>query len=251
MTTETYAPSALGERIGELCRQFRLPTLAAETVDRFSDAGHADALPTLVEVLEQEAEDRRIRRVDRLRRASKLPAGKTWDTFEHGRAPVKLRQQLVRLAEGDFVDRDVNVLAFGLPGTGKTHAMCAIGHRLVQAGRSVLFIPAYRLVQDMLAAKRDLDLPRMLRKLDNFRDLLFTLIDDLGYLPQGADESEGCSRSLIAERYERRSLGITSNLVFSEWEKIYSQSYGDGCCDRQDRASLGHPRVRHAELPHR
>ena len=55
MTTETYAPSAVGERIKDLCRQFRLPTLAAETVDRFSDAGHADALPTLVEVLEQEA----------------------------------------------------------------------------------------------------------------------------------------------------------------------------------------------------
>ena len=141
MTTDTYAPSAVGERVRELCKQFRLPTLAAETVDRFSDAGHADALPTLMEVLEQEAEDRRIRRVDRLRRASKLPAGKTWDTFEHERAQVKLRQQLVRLAEGDFVDRGVNVLAFGLPGTGKTHAMCAIGHRLVQAGRSVLFIP--------------------------------------------------------------------------------------------------------------
>ena len=126
MTTETYASSAVGERIRDLCRQFRhqLPTLAAETVDRFSDAGHADALPTLMEVLEQEAEDRRIRRVDRLRRASKLPAGKTWDTFEHERAQVKLRQQLVRLAEGDFVDRGVNVLAFGMPGTGR-RTLCA------------------------------------------------------------------------------------------------------------------------------
>ena len=75
MTTDTYAPSAVGERIRELCREFKLPTLAAETVGRFSDAGHADALPTLVEVLEQEAEDRRIKRADRLRRASKLPAG--------------------------------------------------------------------------------------------------------------------------------------------------------------------------------
>ena len=212
MTTNAYAPSAVEERIRELCRQFRLPTLAAEIVSRFSDAGHAAALPTLVEVLEQEAEDRRIRRVDRLRRASKLPAGKTWDTFEHERAPVKLRQQLERLAEGDFVDSDVNVLAFGLPGTGKTHAMCAVGHRLVQSGHSVLFVLAYRLVQDMLAAKRDLELPRMLRKLDNF-DLL--VIDDLGYLPQGAEESEVLF-TLIAERYERRSLGITSNLVFSE-----------------------------------
>ena len=188
-------------RSRELCRQFRLPTLAEETVSRFSEAGHEAALPTLVEVLEQEAEDRRIRRVDRLRRASKLPAGKTWDTFEHERAPVKLRQQLASLAEGNFADRGVNVLAFGLPGTGKTHAMCAIGHRLVQSGRSVLFIPAYRLVQDMLAAKRDLELPRMLRKLDNF-DLL--IIDDLGYLPQGAEESEVLF-TLIADQSGRRS----------------------------------------------
>ena len=101
----------------QVCRRWRLRPWAASAA-----AGHADALPTLVEVLEQEAEDRRIRRVDRLRRASKLPAGKTWDTFEHERAPVRLRQQLVRLAEGDFVDRDVNVLAFGLPGTGKSCA---------------------------------------------------------------------------------------------------------------------------------
>ena len=127
MMVDIHAPSAVAERVRELCRQFKLPTLAAETVGRFGEAGHADALPTLVEVLEQEAEDRRIRRVDRLRRASKLPAGKTWDTFEHDRVSVKLRQQLGRLGEGDFVDRGVNVLAFGMPGTGKTHATCAIG----------------------------------------------------------------------------------------------------------------------------
>ncbi len=218
MIVDTHAPSAVAERVRELCRQFKLPTLAAETVGRFSEAGHADALVTLLEVMEQEAEDRRIRRVDRLRRASKLPAGKTWETFEHDRTPVQLRHQLERLGEGDFVDRGVNVLAFGMPGTGKTHAMCAIGHRLVESGRSVLFIPAYRLVQDMLAAKRDLELPRILRKLDNFGLLV---IDDLGYLPQGAEESEVLF-TLIAERYERRSLGITSNLVFSEWEKVFA-----------------------------
>ena len=73
------------------------------------------------------------------------------------------------------------------PGTGKTHALCAVGHRLVESGRSVLFAPAYRLVQDLLAAKRDLSLPRQLRKLDNYD---FLLLDDLGYLPQGAEESK-------------------------------------------------------------
>ena len=93
-----------------------------------------------------------------------------------------------------------------------------MGHRLVEAGRSVLFAPAYRLVQDLLAAKQDLALPRQLRKLDNYD---FLLLDDLGYLPQGAEESEVLF-TLIAERYERRSLGITSNLVFSQWEHIFA-----------------------------
>ena len=113
-----------------------------------------------------------------------------------------------------------------MPGTGKTHAMCAIGsqtgrvqpvstvHPRVPTGAE----PAPAKAGDMPAAKRDLELPRMLRKLDNF-DLL--MIDDLGYLPQGAEESEVLF-TLIAECYERRSLGITSNLVFSEWEKVFA-----------------------------
>ena len=129
--------------------------------------------------MEQEAEDRRHRRINRLRKESRLPAGKTWETFEHDRMPLALRQQLDQLAQGSFVDRGVNVLAFGLPGTGKSHALCAVGHRLVEAGRSVLFAPAYRLVQELLAAKRDLDLPRQLRKLDNFDSLVKTRFEEV------------------------------------------------------------------------
>ena len=210
--------SVMQDRIGQLCGQFKLPTMGAQSVARFTAAGHGDALATFLEVLEQEAEDRRHRRISRLRRESRLPSGKTWETFEHHRIPLPMRQQLDQLAQGSFVERGINVLAFGLPGTGKTHALCALGHRLVEAGHSVLFAPAYRLVQELLAAKRDLDLPRQLRKLDNFD---FLLLDDLGYLPQGAEESEVLF-TLIAERYELRSLGITSNLVFSEWERIFA-----------------------------
>jgi len=201
MTGNGYA-----NRIAHLCVQFKLPTVGAEVVNRFTRAGHDDALSSLLEVLEMEAEDRKQRRAARLRKASKLPVGKTWGTLECDRLPARLKRQLDDLADGDFLERSTNVLAFGLPGTGKTHAMCAIGHRLVEAGRSVLFTPAYHLVQNLLAAKRDLNLPR--------------IIDDLGYLPQGAEESEVLF-TLMAERYERRALGITSNLVFSEWDRIF------------------------------
>ena len=117
--------SVMQDRIGQLCGQFKLPTMGAQSVARFTAAGHGDALATFLEVLEQEAEDRRHRRINRLRRESRLPSGKTWETFEHDRVPLALRQQLDQLAQGSFVKRGVNVLAFGLPGTGKTHALGA------------------------------------------------------------------------------------------------------------------------------
>ena len=129
MDTDT---GVMQDRIGQLCHQFKLPTMGAQSVARFAEAGHSDALPTFLEVLEQEAEDRRHRRINRLRQASRLPSGKTWETFEHHRVPLALRQQLDQLAQGSFVEHGVNVLAFGLPGTGKTHALCALGHRLVE-----------------------------------------------------------------------------------------------------------------------
>ena len=117
MSMGRVSSNGVEERIGQLCSEFKLPTVGAEAGPRFTAAGHMDALHTLVEVLEQEAEDRRQRRIIRIRRASRLPVGKTWDTFEHDRVPVALRQQLVELADGSFVERGVNVLAFGLPGT--------------------------------------------------------------------------------------------------------------------------------------
>ena len=211
-------PTVIRDRIAELCHPFRLPTMGAQSVGRFIAAGHCDALETLLEVLEQEAEDRRQRRIGKLRTASRLSADKTWETFEHHRMPLALPQQLDELANGSFVDRGVNVLAFGLPGTGKTHALCAVGHRLVEPERPVLVAPAYRLVQDLLAAKWDLALARQLRRLDSYN---FLLLDDLGYLTHGAEESEVLF-TLVAERYERRSLGITSNLVFSQWDHIFA-----------------------------
>jgi DNA replication protein DnaC len=207
----------VAERIGERLTEFKLPTLHAELVTRFKEAGLGHVLPLLLEVLELEAGDRRQRRIQRLLHAAKLPPGKTFDTFLDARLPSRLTQKLHDLSTGAFLDRADNVLAFGLPGTGKTHAACALGHALVLAGRSVLFTPTYQLVQELLAAKRDLVLPRALRRLDAFELLI---LDDIGYVQQSHEEIEVLF-TLMAERYERRSMLITSNLVFSEWEKIF------------------------------
>ena len=166
-----------------LLRQFGLTTAPEELVPRLTQAGHHDALPVLVEVLEAEAEARRQRRIARLRRSSRLPPGKSFETLDTGRLPAPLTQQLETLATGAFLETATNVLAFGLPGVGKSHALCAVAHALVEAGHSVLCAPAYALVQELLGAKRDLDLPRALRKLDLFEVIL---LDDLGCAPRGA-----------------------------------------------------------------
>src|SRR5271167_1472602 len=121
------------------------------------------------------------------------------------------------LARGEFLERAENALAFGLPGVGKSHAACAIGNALIEQGHSVLFRPAYKLVQELLAAKRDLMLPQKLRRLDSIELLI---LDDIGYVNQSPEEAEVLF-TLIAERYERRSMLITSNLVFSDWERIF------------------------------
>jgi DNA replication protein DnaC len=207
----------VAERLTERLATFRLPTAAAEMVPRLLAAGQAEALPVVLEVCDLEAEDRRERRVQRLQRASRLPPGKTFATLDETRLPSTLVRKLKELARGEFVEHCLNVLAFGLPGTGKSHVACALGHALVETGRSVLFTPTYALVQELLAAKRDLVLPRALRKLDHFDALI---LDDLGYVQQSPTETEVLF-TLMSERYERRSMIITSNLVFSQWDQIF------------------------------
>jgi DNA replication protein DnaC len=169
------------------------------------------------ELLEQECDGRRQRRVARLAQEAHLPIGKTLATFDLKRLPLRIQRLVPSLCAGDFVDRAENLLIFGLPGRGKTHWAAAVGYELVQHERHVLFTPTYRLVGQLLRAKRDLELERALRRLDRFEVLI---LDDLGYVQQSREEMEVLF-TLLAERYERRSVVITSNLVFSEWDQIF------------------------------
>jgi DNA replication protein DnaC len=211
-----YTPE-MGTRMAALLSEWKLPTAAGELVRRLVAGGHDDALLVVSEVLELEAAGRKERRVERLRRASKLPPGKTFETLDRARVPRPVLLKVQELSRGDFVDQAGNVLLFGLPGVGKSHLACALGHALVEAGHSVLFTPTYQVVQQLLAARRDLCLPRALRALDVFDAVI---LDDLGYVQQTTEEAEVLF-TLMAERYERRSLIITSNLVFSEWDRIF------------------------------
>lgn len=166
---------------------------------------------------ELEVDERRQRRTERNLKQSELPLEKTLATLNRTRIPAKVQKQLPTLCEGGFVERGDNVLIFGLPGRGKTHLACSIGHELVRRGRRVLFTATYALVQRLLAAKRDLKLEREMLALDGFDAVI---LDDLGYVQQSRDEMEVLF-TFLAERYERRSVIITSNLVFSQWDRIF------------------------------
>jgi len=171
----------------------------------------------LLELVEHECQTRRDRRIERRLKESRLPLDKSLQAFELKRLPVKLRQQVAVLLEGEFVARRENVLAFGNPGSGKTHLLCAVGQELVQQGHRVLYATCALLVQELLIAKRDLKLERALKRLGGYDALI---IDDLGYVQQDREEMEVLF-TLLAHRYERGSVLITSNLPFSRWEAIF------------------------------
>jgi len=207
------------ESLALLLRSVNLPSFSMhyqEVAERAESEGW-NLTRYLRHLVELEIEGRRLRKIERLLKASRLPSGKTLATLDVSRFSVKVRRQLPTLCEGHFLGRSENILAFGLPGRGKTHLVSAIGHELLQKGHSVLFTPAYRLVQCLLAAKRDLALEREMRRLDRFEAVI---IDDIGYVQQQQEEMEVLF-TFLAERYERKSVLITSNLVFSQWDKIF------------------------------
>jgi DNA replication protein DnaC len=171
----------------------------------------------LLEMVQQECQQRRQKRIQRWLKDSKLPLEKNWQTLDLKRLPLKVAQQLRGLLSGDFLDRHENVLLFGPPGSGKTHALCAVSQELLRSGRRLLFTKGGLLVQELLAAKRDLRLPAVLKRLAQWEGLL---IDDLGYVQQSREEMEVLF-TLLAERYERGSVLVTSNLPFSKWEQIF------------------------------
>lgn len=212
------APSAQ-ESLSMMLRVLKLPTVSrhAEEVARKAEQEGWTFGQYLRHLVALELEERRRGRIARNQRASALPGEKTLGTLDRKRLSASVAKLLPMLCEGGFAERGENVLLFGLPGRGKTHVACAIGHELVRRGRRVLFTATYALVQRLLGAKRELRLERELGELDGYDAVI---LDDIGYVQQSRDEMEVLF-TFLAERYERKSVLITSNLVFSEWNRIF------------------------------
>lgn len=212
----------LTDDLTEQLRDLRLPMFRenfphlAEKATRESKS-HVEYLAELTDL---ECQARRESRITRLMQHSRLPTSKTWSNFDWNRLPLQVARQMESLRDGSFLDRRENVLLFGKPGTGKSHCLGALGEQLVLRGRSVLFTRCSLLVQQLLIAKRDLRLGKYIDRLSKFDALM---IDDLGYVQQSREEMEVLF-TLLAERYERGSVLLTSNLPFSKWEQIFKDA---------------------------
>ena len=171
----------------------------------------------LHELMIRECEERRHKRISRFLRESRLPLEKSLEAFDKSRLPARISGLVNTLLDGSFIERCENILAFGNPGSGKTHLLCAIAQELINRDKRIFFTSCSLLVQELLVAKRDLVLPKALKKLANYDALL---IDDIGYVQQSREEMEVLF-TLLAYCYERSSVMLTSNLPFSQWEKIF------------------------------
>ena len=206
-------------RLIQYLKELHLPSIR-ESFEEIAHQAEQESLSYdqyLLELMVRECEDRRHRRIERFLRESCLPFEKRIETFDLKRLPVKTKNQVSLLLEGFFLDKNENILAFGNPGTGKTHLLCGISQALIREGRRIYFTKCSLLVQKLLTAKRDLKLAQFIKKLNKFEAVL---IDDIGYVQQSREEMEVLF-TFLAERYEQGSVMITSNLPFSKWEKIF------------------------------
>lgn len=200
-------------------RQLLLPTFVKRHVDlatlcETEQRSHLDYLSRLAQ---EEVEYRQTQRIARLLKEAKLPRNKHLSDFEARRIPGLSLTQLQLLAQGEFIDRCENLLLFGNPGTGKTHLSIALAREWCLQGRRVYYTPAAHLVQQLLEAKQSLRLSQVIKRLDRYEVLL---IDDISYIPYEKSETDALFQ-LLSDRYEMRSVVITSNLPFAKWSILF------------------------------
>lgn len=203
-----------------LLTQLRLPTIHKrweETAREAEEKGWS-CPHYLSNLCEQEVAERSQRRLERNMAEAKLPRAKTLENYDFATISGVTKNKVIGLASGEsWIKEGMNVLIFGPSGVGKTHLAAALGEKLVEAGFRVLFSRTTELVQKLQAAKKALILPSAIEKLEKYDCLI---LDDFGYVRK--DELEtSVLFELICERYERKSLLITCNQPFKEWDQIF------------------------------
>lgn len=207
-------------RLNLLLNELRLPAIKM-LWPQFAEQSDKEGWPAarfLAVIAEHEVAERGRRRIERHLVEARLPAGKTFDNFDFEAVPMISKAQVTALAAGDgWLGKGANLLLFGPPGGGKSHLAAAIGLALIENGWRVLFTRTTDLVQKLQLARRELNLEAAINRLDRF-DLL--ILDDLAYVTKDQAETSVLFE-LISARYERRSMLITANQPFGEWNRVF------------------------------
>lgn len=206
-------------RLELMLTELRLPAIKI-LWPRFADQADKEGWPAarfLAALGEHEIAERDRRRIERHLDA-RLPVGKTLETFDFDTVPMVSKAQVMALAAGDsWLEKGANLILFGPPGTGKSHLAAALGLALVENGSRVLFTRTTDLVQKLQIARRDLALAAAIDKLDKYHLLI---LDDIAYISKDQAETSVLFE-LISARYERRSMLITANQPFGDWNRIF------------------------------
>lgn len=170
----------------------------------------------MLRLIERETLEREQRASERRIRAAKFPVIKTLDTFDFEAQPGINRTLLIELMRGEYLDAHENILFMGNPGTGKTHLATALGHAACAHGKRVRFFSVTGLVNQLLEARQDHELERLLKR---FEKLHLLILDEFGYVPFSKAGAE-LLFEVASRAYERQSLILTTNLPFEEWTEI-------------------------------
>jgi DNA replication protein DnaC len=200
-------------------KQLKLPTMLAECekLAREAAANNEPYEGYLLRLTELEVTARGANALAARIRAADFPVPKDFDTYDFSARPGLPKQKLLELARGEWIEQRYNCCLIGNAGTGKTHVATALGLAACRQAKRVRFFTAAGLVTQLEEAQQQHRLDRLLTQLDR-ADLL--ICDELGYLSFSRVGAELLFQ-VFADRYERRSLLVTSNLPFGEWGQVF------------------------------
>ena len=246
MTNSSNPPSPY-QSLNDHLKRLNLSQMKSQwqQIEQQATQEHWSYAQFLLALCEGESQRRDQARLCRALKESQLPYGKSFSNFEFNHLPGLNPAALMQLAQDtSWIEQGGNCLLFGASGVGKTHLASALSRSMLELGQRVKFFPATALVQLLQQAKLQLQLQPWLVKLDRY-DLV--VVDDLGYVKKSEAETSVLFE-LISHRYERRSLLITANQPFSQWDSIFTDSMMTVAAIDRERPSRDHYRTESGEF---
>ena len=200
-------------------KTLRLPTMLSEYAQLSREAADADENyeQYLLRLTELEVAARSANALAARIKNAGFPVLKDLETYDFSMMPSLSKQKILELARGQWIEEKTNACFIGNAGTGKTHLSVALGQAACRVGKRVRFFTAAGLVNQLEEAQKQYRLERLMAALEKV-DLL--VVDELGYLSFSRGGAELLFQ-VFADRYERGSVLITSNLPFSEWGQVF------------------------------